>query len=156
MLLAVAIFATPMAASALTPLTPVGLRAPDGNGRPFDLRSLRGNVVAVTFVSRYTRKEGAAVNRALATRPGLKIVSVVDFMGIPSFVYGYARHRVAEADDGRVRHLCDEHGSLRQHFAVHPDRHVDILIIDRDGRFRGRFEGMAQLSDALRRIDELQ
>jgi hypothetical protein len=133
----------------------VALQAADGRGKSFDLSSLRGNVVAVTFVSRYTQDEAARVNEALGSRGDVKVVSVVDFIGIPGFVHGYARRKLAEAD-GRVQHLCDEHGELRRRFGAHPDKHVDIFIIDRDGGLRGRFEGKAQLEAALRLLDEVR
>lgn len=133
----------------------VSLRLPDGNGRPFDIASLRGNVVAVTFVSRYTQDEAARVNEALGSRSDVKVVSVVDFIGIPGFVHGYARRKVAEAD-GRVQHLCDEHGVLRQRFGAHPDKRVDIFVVDRAGMLRGHFVGAQQLEAALRLIDEVR
>lgn len=129
--------------------------AADAHGHSFDLTALRGNVVAVTFVSRYTQDEAARINDALGARRDVKVVSVVDFMGIPGFVHNYARKKVAEAD-GRVQHLCDEEGHLRKQLGVHPDKHVDIFIIDRDGGLRGRFEGQQQLSGALRMLDEVR
>jgi hypothetical protein len=132
----------------------VEFQAADARGHAFDLTALRGNVVAVTFVSRYTQDEAARINEALGARNDVKIVSVVDFIGIPGFVHGYARKKMAEAD-GRVQHLCDEHGQLRKQFGTHPDKHVDILIIDRDGGLRGRFEGAQQLSGALRMLEEV-
>ena len=131
------------------------LQAPDAHGRAFDLATLRGSVVAVTFVSRYTQDEGVRVNEALGARSDVKVISVVDFIGIPGFVRGYARRKVAEAD-GRVQHLCDEDGALRRRLGVHPDKHVDIFIIDRDGALRGRFEGEAELTAALRLVDEVR
>jgi hypothetical protein len=153
LLLTMCLLATP-AALAQGPV--VALRAPDAHGRAFDLESLRGNVVAVTFVSRYTQDEAARINDALGARGGdVKVVSVVDFMGIPGFVHAYARKKVAQAD-GRVQHLCDENGQLRRQFSAHPDRHVDIFIIDRDGGLRGRFEGLQQLEGALRLLDEVR
>ena len=144
---------TPAAALAQGPL--MALHAPDARGRAFDLSSLRGNVVAVTFVSRYTQDEAARVNDALGARRDVKVVSVVDFMGIPGFVHGYARRKVAEAD-GRVQHLCDERGALRRQFGAHPDKHVDIFIVDRQGGLRGHFEGQQQLESALRLLDEVR
>ena len=62
---------------------------------------------------------------------------------------------MAEAD-GRVQHLCDEHGTLRRRLGAHPDKHVDIFIVDRDGGLRGRFEGAGQLAAALRLLDEVR
>jgi hypothetical protein len=153
LLLTMCLLATP-AALAQGPV--VALRAPDAHGRAFDLESLRGNVVAVTFVSRYTQDEAARINDALGARGGdVKVVSVVDFIGIPGFVHNYARRKMAEAD-GRVQHLCDEHGDLRRRFGAHSDKHVDIFIVDRDGGLRGRFEGQRQLEAALRLIDEVR
>jgi hypothetical protein len=131
------------------------LQAADARGHAFDLTALRGNVVAVTFVSRYTQDEAARINDALGARRDVKVVSVVDFMGIPGFVHGYARKKMAEAD-GRVQHLCDEQGQLRKQFSAHPDKHVDIFIIDRDGGLRGRFEGQQQLQSALHMLDEVR
>jgi len=131
------------------------LRAADAHGRAFDVASLRGSVVAVTFVSRYTQDEAMRVNDALGARRDVKVVSVVDFIGIPGFVHAYARRKVAEAD-GRVQHLCDERGTLRRRLGAHPDKHVDIFIVDRDGGLRGRFEGAGQLAAALRLLDEVR
>jgi hypothetical protein len=137
--------------------TVVALQAPDGRGHPFDLTTLRGNVVAVTFVSRYTQDEAAKINDALGTRGDVKIVSVIDFVGIPGFAHGYARRKAAEADGrGRVQHLCDERGELRRRFDAHPDKRVDILIVGRDGELRGRFAGLGQLDGALRLLDEVR
>ena len=52
-----------LAANAVSAQGPVmALHAADARGRAFDLTALRGNVVAVTFVSRYTQDEGARVN----------------------------------------------------------------------------------------------
>jgi hypothetical protein len=131
------------------------LQSADAHGRSFDLSSLRGNVVAVTFVSRYTQDEGQKVNRALGSRGDVKVISVVDFTGIPGFVHGYARRKVAEAD-GRVQHLCDEAGTLGRRLGAHPSKHVDIFIVDREGGLRGRFEGQGQLGMALRMLDEVR
>jgi hypothetical protein len=152
LLVAAALGATPLVANAQGTL--VALHAPDGRGKPFDLSSLRGQVVAVTFTSRYTQDEAARVNDALGMRSDVKVVSVVDFMGIPGFVHGYAKRKVAEAD-GKIQHLCDERGQLRRQFDAHPDKHVDIFVIDRDGGLRGRFEGAGQLEGALRLLDEV-
>jgi hypothetical protein len=149
----IAFLLTASAALAQGPV--MALQAADARGHAFDLTALRGNVVAVTFVSRYTQDEAARVNDALGARRDVKVVSVVDFMGIPGFVHGYARKKMAEAD-GRVQHLCDENSQLRKQFSAHPDKHVDIFIIDRDGGLRGRFEGLSQLEGALRLLDEVR
>jgi hypothetical protein len=133
----------------------VALQAADGRGHAFDLATLRGNVVAVTFTSRYTQDEAARINAALTSRADVKVVSVIDFVGIPGFASGYAKRKMAEAD-GRVQHLCDERGTLRKQFGAHPDKHVDIFIVDRSGGLRGRFEGQQQLEAAMRLLDEVR
>ena len=133
----------------------LALHAPDAHGNAFDLASLRGNVVAVTVVSRYTHDEALRINRALGARGDVKVVSVVDFVGIPRFVHAYARRKVAEAD-GRVQHLCDDSGDLGRQLGAHPRQHVDIFIVDRDGGLRGRFEGAQQLDAALRLLDQVR
>jgi hypothetical protein len=138
----------------------VWLRGCDGRGRPFDLLQLRGQVVALTFASRYTRDEGAAINNALVARANggdLEVVSVVDLVGVPSLFQGYAKRKIAEHDqEGRIRHLIDEQGRLRRAFQVQPDKRVDILIIDRQGALRGRYTGRQQLDEAFRLIDQLR
>ena len=132
----------------------VTLHGWDGRGQAFDLAALRGNVVALTFTSRYTQDEALRVHSALSGSADVKVVSVVDFVGIPSIARGYARRKVAEAD-GRVLHLCDEHSQLRGPFGARPDKQVDIFIIDREGELRGHFIG-AQLNDALRLVDAVR
>lgn len=143
----------PIVARAQGPV--MALQAADARGRAFDLATLRGNVVAVTFASRYTQDEAARINTTLTSRVDVKVVSVVDFVGIPGFVHDYAKRKVAEAD-GRVQHLCDERGELKRQFGAHPDKHVDIFIVDRDGGLRGRFEGQQQLEAAMRLLDEVR
>ncbi len=148
-----AALSSPLMARAQGPM--LALQAADARGRAFDLATLRGNVVAVTFASRYTQDEAARIHAELASRSDVKIVSVVDFVGIPGFVHGYAKRKVAEAD-GRVQHLCDERGEIKRQFGAHPDKHVDIFVVDREGGLRGRFEGEQQLEAALRLIDEVR
>ncbi|HEX4457322.1 MAG TPA: hypothetical protein VIA18_05100 [Polyangia bacterium] len=130
----------------------VELQGVDAHGNAFDLASLRGSVVAITFVSRYTQDEALRIHEALAAHADVKVVSIVDFVGIPEVVFDFVRRKVAEAD-GRVQHLCDEHGDLGRKFASQPDKRVDILVIGRDGVLRGRFIGLAQLEGARRLID---
>jgi hypothetical protein len=133
----------------------VVLQGVDARGHAFDLTSLRGSVVAITFVSRYTQDEALRIHEALAAHADVKVVSIVDFVGIPELVFDFVRRKVAEAD-GRVQHLCDEHGELGRRFGTQPDKRVDILVIGRDGALRGRFSGAAQLAGARRLIDEVR
>jgi hypothetical protein len=137
-----------------TPLA-LALQGVDARGHSFDLASLRGSVVAVTFVSRYTQDEALRVHEALGSHSDVKVVSIVDFVGIPELVFDFVRRKVAEAD-GRVQHLCDERGELGRRFGTQPDKRVDILVIGRDGVLRGRFHGAAQLAGARRLIDEVR
>jgi hypothetical protein len=137
----------------------VWLHVRDGHGRPFDLQQLRGHVVALTFASRYTRDEAEKVNGAFkprVTAGDVEVVSVIDFAGVPSFLHGYVKRRVAEHDRGGMHYVIDEQGRLRRAFKVEPDKRVDIFVIDRAGTLRGRFLGVKQVEDALRLIDVLR
>ena len=130
----------------------VELQGVDARGNAFDLATLRGSVVAITFVSRYTQDEALRIHEILGAHADVKVVSIVDFVGIPELVFDFVRRKVAEAD-GRVQHLCDEHGELGRRFNTQPDKRVDILVIGRDGGLRGRFVGLAQLEGARRLIE---
>lgn len=154
--LTLALTSTARAQTAPPPPQPpsVTLRGLDARGQAFDLQSLRGNVVALTFVSRYTQDEAARVNAALGRHSDLKVVSIVDFVGIPRFVHDYARRKVAESD-GRIQHLCDVDGALGRQFATAPRDSVAILIIDRDGTLRGRFDATT-LAAAERLVDDVR
>jgi hypothetical protein len=138
----------------------VALRGHDGHGRHFDLSSMRGQVVAVTFASRFTRSEADRVNNALmshAAEGDMMVINVVDFGGIPSLFHGYARRKAAEHDQpGKIYHLADESGEIRRQFQVEPGKRVDILVIDRDGSLRGRFSGSGQVDEAARLVDQLR
>jgi hypothetical protein len=145
-------------AAAAAPEDQVWLAGSDVYGRPFDLRSLRGQVVVLTFTSRYTQSEAHKINQALSMHAGggLTVVTVVDLSGVPSLFHGYAKRRIADEEErGRVRHLLDEDGHIRSHFGVEPAHHVDIVIVDRDGALRGRFRGQGQLAAAEALIDQL-
>jgi hypothetical protein len=137
----------------------VWLNGADGHGRPFDLRSLRGQVVAVTFTSRYTKDECHRINSALAARVDrdFAVVTVVDLQSVPSLFHGYARRRIADEENrGPIHHVVDESGRLKQSFHVDPDKRVDILIIDKEGELRGRFSGSGQLDAAQQLIHQLR
>ncbi len=138
----------------------VYLRGQDGHGRAFDLQHTRGQVVALTFASRYTRDEADKVHNALLNHSAdgdLVVVNVVDFMGIPGMFHGYARRKAAEHDQvGKIIHVVDEDGQLRRDFQVDPGKRVDIFVIDREGALRGRFTGAVQVDDAIRLVDQLR
>jgi cytochrome oxidase Cu insertion factor (SCO1/SenC/PrrC family) len=136
------------------------LRAPDAHGTPLDLGKLKGQVVAVTFASRFTQKEAGPINEQLATRsqPGdTVVISVIDFEGIPRMFHGYAKGKVAQSDrPGRLEHVVDENSELRQKFDTDPRHRVDILVLDRNGTLRGHFIGKQGADDAVRLVDELR
>ena len=134
---------------------PMLLRAVDCNGRPFELQTLRGQIVALTFASRYTKDEAARVNGALNEHHA-RVVTVVDFQGIPGAFHSYAKKKMAENDRrGRIRQLVDERSEFRRTLSVQPDKRVDIFVIDREGSLRGRYIGEKQLEEALAMVDDL-
>jgi hypothetical protein len=137
----------------------VTLRGQDAAGRPFDLGSLRGQPVAVTFASRHTRAEAARVNEALvplAVAGEVVVVNAVDLRAVPGVFRAYARRQIAAHDlAGRVLHLVDESGAAWQPLGVEPERRVDILIFDAAGALRGRFSGLSGLPAARRLLEEL-
>jgi hypothetical protein len=135
------------------------LRSWDAHGRPFDLRSLRGKVVALTFGGRHTQDEVTEVNDELAQEAGrdFQVLCVVDLTEVPGVGRGGALKKIAEADrPGELEHLVDDHGSLRRPFEVSPDERVDILILDKNGDLRARYVGLREVPDALKKIAELR
>jgi hypothetical protein len=143
-------------ARADAPPAPAGT---DGLGHPFRLDETRGGLVAVTLASRYTRHEAERVNayfEPLAARGALHVVSVIDFMGIPSLFHGYARRRIADAARrSPIRFIVDEEGRWRSFFQARPESRVDVILIDRDGNLRGHFAGEAELAAAGDLLDHL-
>jgi hypothetical protein len=131
----------------------------DARGRQITLGSLRGQVVAVTFVGRKTRDEATDINEDLArlAEPGrMTVISVVDLEDVPHFGHKSALQKIAESDRPGLVHLVDDDGRLKQAFSVEPARQVSILVLDRDGAVRGRFEGEAGLPAALKLIEKLK
>jgi hypothetical protein len=133
----------------------VTIQGLDGRGHPFDLSAMRGQVVAITFASRYTREEADRVHAALLSREAV-VVSIVDLMGIPSWFHGYARRKAAEHDlAGRIVHVIDERGDMKRRFSAEPQHRVDILVVGPDGELRGRFESN-ELDAVLRLVEQLR
>jgi hypothetical protein len=118
----------------------VWLRGYDTRGNEVRLGALRGQVVALTFVARDQGDEGSALNHALAHHT--RVLSVVEQPGLE--------------DAPNLTHLSDEAGRLKQAFAVERAKKVAVLVLDREGAVRGRFEGYAALTDALRLVEKLE
>jgi hypothetical protein len=137
----------------------VSLHALDGNGKPFSLESRRGKVVALTFASKSTKDELAEVDRALAKQTGhdFEVVSVIDFENVPGIAKGFARKKVAENDrPGEVKLVVDPDGGLARSLNADPKSRVDILVIDKRGKVRGRYDGTRGLADAEKKIAQLR
>jgi hypothetical protein len=136
----------------------VRLHARDANGKPFSLESQRGKIVALTFGSKSTRDEAKEVNDALAKHSGqdFEVVSVVDFEDIPGIAKGIARGKVAKSDRPEVlQHVVDPDGEMARSFHVDAKSHVDILVLDKRGVVRGRYDGKRGLADAEKQIAKL-
>jgi peroxiredoxin len=137
----------------------LSLHARDAKGEPFTLASQRGKVVALTFASKSTKDQLARVDQALAKRSGrdFAVVSVIDFEDVPGIAKGIARKKVAENDRrGGVKLIVDPDGGLARSLNVDPKSHVDILVIDKRGTVRGRYDGARELADAEKKIAQLR
>ena len=55
-----------------------------------------------------------------------------------------------------MTHLVDGAGQLSKAFHVDPKHSVTILVLDKDGVVRGRFDNKAGLPAALQLIDQLE
>jgi hypothetical protein len=145
-----------LAGSALA--LPVRIGGDSAQGHAISLDDYRGRVVAITLVSRYTRKELERVNAALVGEigPDVTMMTVVDFIGIPRLFHGYARRKVAEgAAHTVVQFLVDDRGSWRMALDAAPDKRVDIIVLDREGELRGHFVGVSDIERARRLIRDL-
>ena len=130
---------------------PLHLEAPDSHGAIWRVDAAHGRPVAIALTSRYSRREAERVNAVLEPLAGgnATIVCIIDFGGIPSLFHNYARHKVAEAAArSPIVFLVDEHSRLREPLHSHPERRVDILVLDGTGQLRGHFTGESQLSAA--------
>jgi cytochrome oxidase Cu insertion factor (SCO1/SenC/PrrC family) len=131
----------------------------DAEGRSFDLRSLRGQVVLLTFASRQTRDEATEVNddlKELVTPGNVSLVSVVDLEDVPTTGLGTARKRIAELRRPGVYHLLDEKGELSRAFNVDAQHQVDIFVIGRSGEILGHFKGEPGVTPAKRLVQEIR
>jgi hypothetical protein len=136
----------------------VSLKSSDARGRPVQLKDYRGKVVAVTFASKETRDESTEVNDELATlsdRDAL-VLSVVDMESIPHFGRKTAFKKIARSDRPGLQHVVDEHGEVAHSFGVDPRSQVAILIVDKNGGLRGRFDGLRELPQAQHLMEQLK
>jgi hypothetical protein len=137
---------------------PVSVSGRRADGQPFALAETRGRVVAITLVSRYTRRELERVNDELKRELGrdVALVTVVDFVGIPRLFHGYARRKVIEGTRGSpVAFVVDDCGWWSAALRAAPAERVDILVLDRAGELRGHFVGAADLARARQLIHAL-
>jgi hypothetical protein len=136
----------------------VWLKSWDAHGNPIELREYRGKVVALTFASKHTQDEATEVNDELADLAGddFQVVSVVDMADIPEFGRGSARKKIWEADRPGLQHLVDDRSRLGPAFGVDPKRQVEILVIDKNGELRGRYDGLRELPAAQKQIQDLR
>jgi hypothetical protein len=151
-------FAYCLGVAASASALPLSINGTSAQGRAFHLDDDRGRVVAITLVSRYTRKELERINAALTSEvgPDVKMVTVVDFIGIPRLFHGYARRKVVEGTQHTpVQFLVDDRGSWRAALGAAPDKRVDIIVLDRAGELRGHFVGVGEIEPARRLIREL-
>jgi hypothetical protein len=133
------------------PTGPVTLRGVDARGQSFDLSSLRGHTVAITFGSRHTAKASRKINDQLAGY--VTVVNVVDMRGIPGWAHKIAMKKIRKSDQpGRMLHLVDENGQVARSFGVDSQHHVDILLVDGLGRMMGHFVDLQQLAQAEARL----
>ncbi len=131
----------------------VSLRGPDAHGRWFDVASVHGKLVAITFASRKTEKDARTINDALANH-NVFVVSVVDLRDVPKFAHRLAMKEIRTSDrPGKMHHLVDKDGRIAREFGVEPRRHVDVFLVDRRGQMMGHFVGVDELGEAERHID---
>jgi hypothetical protein len=128
----------------------VVLRGQDAHGRWFDLSSLRGQKVVITFGSRRMEKQARALNDALAGS-GKMVVNVVDLRGVPEIAHRLALQKIRESDRSNLRHLVDKDGAIARRFDADTRHHVDIFVVDRRGRLVGHYLDRLPQVEARRR-----
>lgn len=152
---------------------PDPVRAASNDGEWIQSDSLRGSVVVINVVSRYTEKESYFVSWKLGTRlrdGDFRMITVIDFIGIPrfGFIYNFARKRIlketTQANEelkkknvAPIKYICDMKEELRGKLQpnAQPQKHVDIYILDKTGVLRGHFDGAREIDKAIALIDQL-
>lgn len=152
---------------------PDPIRAASNDGEWIQSDKLRGNVVVINVVSRYTEKESYYVSWKLGTRlrdGDLRQITIIDFIGIPrlGFIYNFARGRIlkettksneelAKKNIAPIKYICDMKETLRNQLQPNADprHHVDIYVLDKQGVMRGHFNGAKEIDAAIKLIDQL-
>jgi hypothetical protein len=158
--------------TSLAGAAPIKIEGPGPNWEWHQTDKLHGNVVVITVVSRYTKKESYFVNWKISSKlinnKNLKMMTVIDFIGIPhsGFVYNYARHRIINETSrvnnqlimqgaSPIEYICDVSETLRNTLNADPRHRVDIIILDKNGEVRGHFYGASGIADAIKLIEQL-
>jgi len=143
--------------SGLANAQPVKVEGPGPNWEWHQTDKQLGNVVVITVYSRYTERSGRQVNWELTKRLGgnAKFFTVIDFIGIPHFLFNFARNRIAKKMRGSIEVICDTTGKLRKQLNAEPRNRVDVVILDRKGEIRGHFNGIREIEPAIKLVNEL-
>ncbi len=140
---------------------PIKIEGPNPKWEWIQSDHLRGQVLVITIVSRYTEKDSYYVNAKLGTRlkdKDLNMITIIDFIGIPHWgiIYDYARKRILkETANSPVKYICDTTDRLRTALHADPKHRVDIIVLDKAGEIRGHFFGVKDVDNAIKLIDEL-
>jgi hypothetical protein len=152
---------------------PDPVRAASNDGEWIRSDQLRGGVVVINMVSRYTEKESYFVSWKLGTRlrdGDFRMITIIDFIGIPrwGFIYNIARKRILKETTqsneelkkkniAPIKYICDMKEELRGKLQpnAQPQKHVDIYILDKAGVLRGHFDGAREIDQAIALIDHL-
>lgn len=149
----------------------IKIEGPGPNWEWHQTDARHGNVVVIVVVSRYTQKESYFVSWKLGTRlrdGDFRMFTVIDFIGIPrfGFIYDIARKRIlketsqsnqelAKHGVSPVEYICDMKETLRDKLDADPRHRVDVIVLDKDGKLRGHFDGGKEIDRAIKLIDEL-
>jgi len=141
----------------LSPLVnaqPIKVEGPGPNWEWHQTDKYHGSIVVIVSMSRYTEREAREVNWSLTRLGGVKLFTIVDFAGIPHFLYNYARHRIIRKIR-RSEVICDFDQRLSSQLNTDPRHRVDIIVLNKDGEIRGHFKGAVEINSVIKLIDEL-
>jgi len=157
--------------------TPLKIEGPDpvrmasNSGEWIKSNDYLGEVVVITVVSRPKEKESYFVNWKLGIRlrnSDFRMITVIDFINIPhsGFLYNFARNRIIKETTivnndltkrgvPPIKYICDVQGVLRTKLGADPKHRVDIIVLDKNGEIRGRFNGAREIDATIKLIDQL-